>query len=308
MAEAKVICCPPRQRPAALRRLHGDLPPEQQESLVHALAGFGDADDGAWDTLLVVGQEDLAGVVWVQPAPGNTAVVWPPPASAAATDALLAAAAEAADKRRFGLAQMIVSERDGYSPGRLERCGFPKLAELLYFAAQLPLPRPASSSSVRHPPAIPQFCSFAAREPARLARVVERTYADTQDCPALNGIRSLDDVLAGYRAQGRYLAEHWYFVEDDAGDVGALILADHPSSGNWELVYMGVVPEARGRRYGELIVQFACDCAARTGAERLVLAVDAANEPAIAVYRRAGFFEWDRRTVYAHLAAESLRR
>jgi ribosomal-protein-alanine N-acetyltransferase len=64
---------------------------------------------------------------------------------------------------------------------------------------------------------------------------------------------------------------------------------------------MGVVPEARGRGLGRRIVDFALAQAARAGTERLVLAVDAANGPALGVYRGAGFVEWERRTVYARM-------
>jgi ribosomal protein S18 acetylase RimI-like enzyme len=84
-----------------------------------------------------------------------------------------------------------------------------------------------------------------------------------------------------------------------------LILAGHAAAGNWELVYMGVTPEARGRGLGANIVHFALNVAARGGAQRVVLAVDAANQPAVEMYRRAGFLEWERRTVFARLAGES---
>jgi ribosomal-protein-alanine N-acetyltransferase len=61
---------------------------------------------------------------------------------------------------------------------------------------------------------------------------------------------------------------------------------------------MGLVLEARGRGYGVQIARKALETAKRAGADRVVLAVDAANGPAIAMYRGAGFTEWDRRTVY----------
>jgi ribosomal protein S18 acetylase RimI-like enzyme len=111
----------------------------------------------------------------------------------------------------------------------------------------------------------------------------------------------MTDVLDGYRAQGRHSPSDWYFVRKDGDDVGALILADHPDYGNFEVVYMGVVPEARGRGFGEQMMRFALQAAAQHGAKRLVLAVDADNAPALASYRRAGFSQWDRRIVYARL-------
>jgi ribosomal protein S18 acetylase RimI-like enzyme len=64
---------------------------------------------------------------------------------------------------------------------------------------------------------------------------------------------------------------------------------------------MGVVPAARGRKCGERIIRFALGVAAKRGAERTVLAVDEANDPALRAYQRAGFVAWDRRIVYARL-------
>ena len=61
---------------------------------------------------------------------------------------------------------------------------------------------------------------------------------------------------------------------------------------------MGLIPEARGQEHGIDIVRYAQWLAAEAGAERLVLAVDAANAPAIRVYSAAGFQTWDRRSVF----------
>ena len=64
---------------------------------------------------------------------------------------------------------------------------------------------------------------------------------------------------------------------------------------------MGVAPEARGQGIGLEITRQAQWLAAREHAERLVLAVDAANQPAIDVYAAAGFTGWDRRSVFVHM-------
>jgi ribosomal protein S18 acetylase RimI-like enzyme len=81
-------------------------------------------------------------------------------------------------------------------------------------------------------------------------------------------------------------------------DVGCLLLADHPLQNQWELVYMGIVPEARGMRLGLAVTRHAQRLAHGAGRERLVLAVDAANAPALELYRRAGFLAWDQRRVF----------
>ena len=36
-----------------------------------------------------------------------------------------------------------------------------------------------------------------------------------------------------------------------------LLLADHPKARHWELMYMGLVPEVRGRGWGRQIARYA---------------------------------------------------
>ena len=65
-----------------------------------------------------------------------------------------------------------------------------------------------------------------------------------------------------------------------------------------EKFLVGVVPFARGRSWGMDITRHAQWLTSRAGRPRLVLAVDAANEPAISMYAALGFRAWDRRTLY----------
>jgi mycothiol synthase len=69
-------------------------------------------------------------------------------------------------------------------------------------------------------------------------------------------------------------------------------------------MYMGVAPEMRGRGLGAQITQFAAWLGSLAGIERIVLAVDAANTPAVQMYRTTGFEMWDRRTVYVRFPDE----
>ena len=103
----------------------------------------------------------------------------------------------------------------------------------------------------------------------------------------------------------------------DQRDIGCLIMADHLLERNCELVYMGIVPEARGLARGVEIVRFAqwhagqskiaegnAEQNVKLAADRLVLAVDVANSPAIRMYAAAGFQTWDRRSVFLREIAE----
>jgi ribosomal protein S18 acetylase RimI-like enzyme len=248
--------------------------------------------------------------------------VWSHAGEAPLTEALLRAAAEFVDDCRIPLAQIVVGEEDGYGDAMLARSGFPRFAELAYLFAETSAagetdhfsgssPETTDRLSGSSPAALERdairqceglhFVPRAGDEPLRLAALLEQTYIGTLDCPGLDGVRPMDEVLEGYRAQGRHRPEEWYFVQEAGEDIGALILTEHPGVENWELVYMGLVPRARGRNCGLRIIRFALDTAARHGAQRLVLAVDANNLPALRAYERAGFIAWDRRIVYARL-------
>ncbi|NOY28811.1 MAG: GNAT family N-acetyltransferase [Planctomycetes bacterium] len=303
----QITPCPAAQRPDALRLLHEGLDEDQQTTLVYALNETAKHPEDAFEGLLVAdafqggcGQ----GVVWVQLAPGSTAVIWRPAISSPAAVALLEAAADFLDLQEIALAQALANPESPSESDLLSAGGFQKLACLTYLTLDkefFPSSQPVSEL---------QFQSHASDDPDRLGKLLLRTYEETQDCPELNGVRQPTDVLEGYAAQGTFSAEHWFFVrlKDQEGDqdVGTLILTEHAGSENWELVYMGVTPSGRGKGLGWQIVQFALWQAARGGAQRLVLAVDEANEHALAVYRKAGFVVWDRKTVFVRLGGKVL--
>ena len=111
-------------------------------------------------------------------------------------------------------------------------------------------------------------------------------------------MRDVADVLDGYRPNGPFDPARWLIVQADGADVGCLLLADQPRFDQWELMYIGVVPEARGRGLGLAMVRHAQWMAAQAGRQRLVLAVAADNHPAIAMYAAAGFITWDIRSIF----------
>jgi ribosomal protein S18 acetylase RimI-like enzyme len=143
-----------------------------------------------------------------------------------------------------------------------------------------------------------EYEPYAPRHRERLLRVIEASYVDTLDIPVMNGLRSIDDVLEGYARSGVHDPRLWLFVRHSGQDVGCLLLTDHSSHGQCELVYMGLTPAARGHGWGAHLARHAQWLTRLMGRARLVLAVDAANEPAIATYTRTGFFEWARRSVF----------
>jgi ribosomal protein S18 acetylase RimI-like enzyme len=308
-SSCEVVRCPNELRPQAIKWLHEALPADQRSVLTQAVEQAAASSEDVWHGLFIAKTacsgsqstaESFSAAIWIQPLSGNTAYLWCSPGNSDHNEALLRAAAAYLDTRDVPLAQMVVGADDGYSAELLTRCGFPKFAELRYLYADASKASHSLEAQRNQGAAGVSFSPFGGEQPW-FAELIEQTYIDSRDCPGLDGVRLMAEVLEGYRAQGRYSPRDWYIVQENGRDVGVLILAEHPEAANWELVYMGVIPDARGRGLGEQVIRFALNTVAANGGERLVAAVDHANEPALRAYFHVGFFEWDRRLVYARL-------
>ncbi len=137
-------------------------------------------------------------------------------------------------------------------------------------------------------------------------QLIVESYEATLDCPGLEGLRNIKDVLAGYRTIGQHDPALWHILRWKQQPAGVLLLAPFPESNQWELVYMGVVPRMRGHELGAEVLQQVAYRASLAGVGHVVLAVDTENHPAIRIYRAAGFVEWARRAAYIkRIAANS---
>ncbi len=97
-------------------------------------------------------------------------------------------------------------------------------------------------------------------------------------------------------------------LQTEGRDVGCQLLADYEALDQWELVYLGLTPGARGNGWGLEAVRRAQGLVRTAGRKRLVLAVDEANWPAIAMYAAAGFEAWNRRAVFLRKIAPADRK
>jgi len=283
--------------PEALRLVFGRLSPDDRTAQEEAiLAEMAAAEISALGLIGAVREGRLVGAVLSQVQPGKTALVWPsrlvpdePPTTAAG---LLEAACGSLDTQGVCMAQALTSGTQKADAQLLQAGGFEPLADLLYlvsFREDFPDKPPDTQL---------QFETYSSATHDRLARVLEATYKQTLDCPALNGVRQIEDILVGYRSTGEFIPDYWLIIRNGGKDVGCLLLADHRQHDNMELVYMGVVSSLRGRGWGIQITRQAQWLTRQAGRRRLVLAVDAGNAPAVRMYCEAGFQTWDRRSVY----------
>ena len=278
--ELIVSALPTEERAAQLAALHSELAGANSHLAIVLAAKCG---------------ERLVGAVFAQIVPGKTAGVWPPQLvrdenEATATE-LLAALERRLAKSGVCLAQSLLASDAALASERLTAAGYRHAAELLYLVSE-------AEQFPDHPPRLPfEVDPFRSEESERLVRLIQATYEDTLDCPLLDGLRDTADVLAGYRAVGKYRPELWQIVRQGGRDVGCLLLADHPQHSQWELVYMGLVPTVRGRGWGIELTRHAQWLAREAKCARILLGVDAANQPAIRIYGTCGFRACDHRRV-----------
>jgi mycothiol synthase len=280
-------------RAAALELVFAHLPRNERERRVaDTLSRLDPAASTVWAAHR---GETLVAAALVDVLPGKTAIISPPRPSGEQSPEtireLLIQIVAILPRQSVRLAQVLLPNDRHAEESMLIDAGFRCTATLVYLVSlsgTFPTARPDDEL---------EFVPYSPLFHERLAKVVEQTYAGSLDCPSIDQVRAIEDVLDGYRA-GVFDPGRWLIVRRRGNDVGCLVLADDPASNQWELTYMGVIPAARGLGLGRAIVRYAQWLTAQAGRERLVLAVDANNEPAIAVYAAANFVHWDERRLF----------
>lgn len=187
--------------------------------------------------------------------------------------------------RGVHLAQVLLDPGSNELEAMYQRCGFERLAELIYLRASTQR-APASS------PPPPEGWSWLTYEPARhelFRKAILDSYVQSRDCPRLSGTRDIEDVIAGHRASGIHDPTLWFVLMRGEQPMGVMLLSVTVPGEAMELVYLGLSAAARGKGMGDLMMRHALAVAHAQGAGSLTLAVDAANLPAMRLYFRSGF-------------------
>ncbi|MCC6127123.1 MAG: GNAT family N-acetyltransferase [Pirellulales bacterium] len=292
-----IVPVPPEDKPRALALIFHHLAPKDREEQIESIL-FTPLSGGncAAGLLGAYRENELVGAIFAHLQPGKTAQVWLPRLISGETTEtalqLLLASNSWLAQNEVELAQMLFEQITEAEEQLLFRGGYHYLTDLLYLACL-----PDEFPTIRPETAL-EFLPYETSLRESLKNMIDATYRNSLDCPKLNDLRNMEAVLEGYRSSGVFRPELWSLVRWNSKDVGCLILADHPEFDNVELVYMGVAPWARGRGWGMQIARFAQWQTRGLDRARLVLAVDAENGPAIAMYSAVGLHAWDRRRVY----------
>jgi mycothiol synthase len=300
----RISPCSPADWAAALGVLYRRVPETLRPRLIadaleEARRGLIDLS-GLW---IARRGERVVGALLTQSLAGRAAAVWAPEVDpswrrAATAVALVRTALADLRARGFRLAQALLDDSSPtHGAADLASGGMPHVTDLVYLERDTEPPLALE-------PGQPEFewRGFSPETEAEFRAVLNQTYIDSLDMPELEGIRSLDDIMSGHRAGGRFVPERWRLgrLRGEPEAAAVLLLSEIPDRDAWEVAYLGLTPAARGRGLGRAALAHALDLA-RAHVPRLELAVDVRNRPANRLYHDAGFVAFDRRAV--HLAA-----
>lgn len=232
----------------------------------------------------------------VVPSPGRTAMAFISPVASDEHRPIVAGLARhvcaAQSPARLRLIQVLLDEQQQREKAALQDAGFNCLAQLLYM--QRTISRPQGPGGLDLDPPISAVRYSKANRHHFEAAILE-SYHNTLDCPGLVGLRKIDDIIAGHMAAGRFKPELWLALHHRGEPVGVMLLNLVPQHQGVELVYLGISPAWRGRGLAGKLLTHAFAAAADHGATNIILAVDAANKPALHLYRTMNFRTTGRR-------------
>jgi ribosomal protein S18 acetylase RimI-like enzyme len=179
----------------------------------------------------------------------------------------------------------------------LVACGYEFLAELIYMSLDLIAPQAQLAAPQQENDY--HWKSMLEMTQDDLASVIARTYEHSLDCPNLSGRRQMCDIIASHKASGIYNPRCWWFPYVGDSPAGCILVSDYPSLNSADVVYLGVVPEFRGRSLARIMLRRAERLAWQRGLSSMTLAVDSANKYAIKAYQAEGFVQTYRRLGYA---------
>jgi ribosomal protein S18 acetylase RimI-like enzyme len=241
--------------------------------------------------------ESLIGSMICLPIPGASGLVWPPQSKKVVNapeieDELVRHTCYWLMSRGAKLAQALLVAEETHLATALERNGFRHTTSLWYMRRDMTLALPPiaqRSLTLR---------LFDRHDPSIFSQTLLRTYEGTRDCPEVNGVRTIDEVLDGHSADAGANFSHWWLAMDGHCPVGVLLVIESPEWEAREIAYIGVVPEARGKGFGRELLLHALSEARASEVPQLSLSVDARNRPAINLYRSLDFERYDTREVY----------
>ena len=236
--------------------------------------------------------------------PGAGGLVWLPGALPSTPhglceDLLVASVCSWLKSRGAKVIRAILSPTDLSRAASLLSNGFAQVTQLLYLRHDLH-DIPASTHEIGI-----GFQPYTPANDGLFRETLLQTYEGTLDCPELNGVRTIEEIVEGHKAQGAFDASRWWLMTKFDRAAGVVLLTRVAEMSAWDISYVGIVPAARGVGVGRAAVTRALQEAQLFGADQLTVAVDARNTPARQLYLQLGFEPTATREVFLRFLARS---
>jgi ribosomal protein S18 acetylase RimI-like enzyme len=291
---AQLACRPatPAQIPAALRLILGNAAQDATDSQISDFIRFAEQRGIRLSDLQVI--QANGRLIWaILPMvnPGRTVLYFAAPVRAAASHpAAVGTAIESICRtmaqQNIQLAQVLLDPSDQATIDTYLHHGFSSMAELIYLHRAI---RPFSLPAQPPPPGAEfQLQSYSAANHASFAAAIVASYQNSLDCPALNGVRDIEDVITGHQSAGEFDPADWLLLSRHGQPAAVLLLMRTPQVDAMELVYLGLAPPVRGLGIGKYLMELALYRVRQRNLAGLTLAVDSRNTPAIKLYHRHG--------------------
>jgi len=194
----------------------------------------------------------------------------------------------------LGLIQTVVDDEASETAKLFLAGGFAKLCDLDIMEAAVSIDR------CLEPDEKIDWVPFSRETQQRFERMILQSYEGSRDCPALTGLRTGREVLTGHRHSGIFERKGWWLLRSEGADAGVVLLnRTEEDADRLELIYMGLIPHARGLGLGKRLLSRAFYAAGCLDKKVIRLAVDRENLPAVRLYQQFGFTPTSRQTVLA---------
>ncbi len=243
---------------------------------------------------------DCVGAAAVVGRPGRTGMLFHSPADSPGLDKSASAqlirriTCDAIRAEGLYFVQSLEDSTNSSDVEMIQQGGYEMLVELIYMERSLV--NVETDSPDAHEIEGLTWKSYGQFDDQQLGWIIAETYEGSMDCPAISGMRDLNDVIAGHKASGRFVPQAWLIAYIGDEPIGCILVNDFPGSG--DVAYMGVVRAYRGRELSQLMFARAFKSASQRGLHSMTLAVDAANVHAVSSYTGCGFVERAHRPVY----------
>lgn len=280
--------------------IFADTPVAERETQIHEFLSSITSDHMDHNPILIAREsETLVGVGILVFTDSATAFIWPPFTKRNdCAKAILQEMVKRIDHSDVSIGQSLLDPGQINQRRLLSQNGFPHLTNLIFMRH----PLTEIIQSVPENEASLQWIKFdKSQNYQRFLDLLERTHQESHDCPKLNHIRTAEESLESHRSSGDSDEKHWYLFHREGIDLGVLLLSEHQEDQVWEVVYMGVSPEQRGKGYGSAFLRHGLREAKAQKQTAVILAVDHKNSYAIKIYEDMGFLRQNTLSVHAHL-------